>query len=160
MPYDAYVRRLEEARRMTVDGVEYWMARVVQPLLGYEIWRNFEGVVGRARAACESAGHDPSQHFAEVGNVITAGHGAQLERADWYLQFGWERWIHNQGTRTVIEAGMSLAAGLACWPGIFSDVWSTTNLLLATAIVLSGVMAVGSRPVLRCDGCAHTVGAS
>lgn len=32
----------------TENGVEYWLARDLQQLLGYSEWRNFEGVIKRA----------------------------------------------------------------------------------------------------------------
>jgi DNA-damage-inducible protein D len=85
MRYDAYVRELERLRRTTVDDVEFWTARDLQGPLGYDTWRRFAEVIARARQACESACGRPTQHFAATGNVITAGHGAQLERADWFL---------------------------------------------------------------------------
>jgi len=31
----------EEYAQKTNDGVEFWLARELQPLLGYEEWRNF-----------------------------------------------------------------------------------------------------------------------
>lgn len=83
--YDAYVVRLEQQRRIAPDGSEYWMARDLQLLLGYATWDKFEAVVERARTACGSAGIDTANHFSQTGNVITAGKGAQLERADWFL---------------------------------------------------------------------------
>jgi hypothetical protein len=38
--------RLEAAKHTRSDGVEYWRAREMQPILGYLNWREFEGVWG------------------------------------------------------------------------------------------------------------------
>lgn len=85
MAYDDYVAKLEACKRVPADGSEYWMARDIQPLLGYASWERFEAVIVRAQQACESAGVDPIHQFHKTANVITAGKGAQLERADWFL---------------------------------------------------------------------------
>ena len=46
--------------QQTDGGVEYWLARDLQQLLGYTEWRNFTGVMSRARTACELKGGTPS----------------------------------------------------------------------------------------------------
>ncbi|MCG8406996.1 MAG: hypothetical protein MI923_17500 [Phycisphaerales bacterium] len=45
-----------EAVAHVKDGVEYWLARDIQVLLGYSQWRNFENVIKKAKTACENAG--------------------------------------------------------------------------------------------------------
>ena len=37
----------------TEEGVEFWLARDLQHLLGYTEWRNFLATVGKAKTACE-----------------------------------------------------------------------------------------------------------
>jgi DNA-damage-inducible protein D len=59
------------------EGVEFWKARNLQTLLGYDKWDNFLKVIGKAKNACESSGHKVSDHFLEVGKVIESGKGAQ-----------------------------------------------------------------------------------
>ena len=45
------------------DGeVEYWLARDLQHLLGYDQWRNFAQVISKAKVACEVSGHEVSDH--------------------------------------------------------------------------------------------------
>lgn len=36
--------------------VEYWLARELMPLLGYERWENFEKAVKRSMESCETTG--------------------------------------------------------------------------------------------------------
>jgi len=63
-------------------GIEFWLARDIQELLGYAKWDNFSKVIGKARISCETAGYDPSDHFLDVGKMITLGKGGQREIAD------------------------------------------------------------------------------
>lgn len=79
------INHLERSKRVSRLGAEYWMARDLQPLLGYTRWENFVNVIGRARMACESAGVDPSDQFLETTKGIMAGKGAELTRSDFYL---------------------------------------------------------------------------
>ena len=67
------------------DGVEFWCARDIQPLLAYTQWRNFEQVIQKAKTACQNAGNAVSDHFADVSKVIEAGKGAQHEVLDFKL---------------------------------------------------------------------------
>ena len=63
-------------------GVEYWLARELQELLGYTQWRNFETVLDKARTACANAGQVVDDHFADVSKMIDLGKGAQREVVD------------------------------------------------------------------------------
>jgi len=60
-----------EAHAQQADnGVEFWLARDIQHLLGYTKWDNFLNVVSKAKTACEVSGHPVSDHFADVGKTI------------------------------------------------------------------------------------------
>lgn len=59
------------------DGVEYWLARELQGLLGYTQWRNFESVIDKARIACETAGQDVADHFADLSKMVEIGSQTQ-----------------------------------------------------------------------------------
>ncbi|MFC5571122.1 hypothetical protein ACFPN1_13735 [Lysobacter yangpyeongensis] len=52
------------------DGVEFWLARELQDLLGYTTWRRFEEVIDRAKTACANAGQPVPDHFADVGKMV------------------------------------------------------------------------------------------
>ncbi|MCX6789868.1 MAG: DNA damage-inducible protein D [Candidatus Gribaldobacteria bacterium] len=64
------------------DGVEFWYARELQELLGYDKWDNFENVVNKAKIACETANQKISDHFADVGKMVDLGSGSKREVAD------------------------------------------------------------------------------
>ena len=83
--YDVYIERLEAAKKLTSDGVEYWRARDLQKSLGYERWEKFSAVIERAMTACGSAGQAVSNHFHEAAKMVALGSGAQRETDDWFL---------------------------------------------------------------------------
>ena len=43
----------EAHAQQTEGGVEFWLARDLQYLLGYAEWRNFTAVIIKAKIACE-----------------------------------------------------------------------------------------------------------
>ena len=52
------------------DGVEYWLARVLQNLLGYTEWRNFLNAVNKAKESCETTDEADSDHFVDINKMI------------------------------------------------------------------------------------------
>ncbi|MBN8738368.1 MAG: DNA damage-inducible protein D [Lysobacterales bacterium 69-70] len=75
----------ESHANRTDGGVEFWLARDLQHLLGYSKWDNFLNVVSKARTACEVSGHDVADHFADVGKMVDLGSGSQREVDDLML---------------------------------------------------------------------------
>lgn len=72
----------EGCSQQTDSGVEFWLARDVQHLLGYGKWDNFQSVILKAKTACEISGHEVLDHFADVGKMIELGKGGQREIDD------------------------------------------------------------------------------
>lgn len=64
------------------NGVEYWLARDLQHLLGYGKWDNFQSVISKAKTACEVSGHVVSDHFADVRKMVELGSGSHREIDD------------------------------------------------------------------------------
>ena len=77
--------QFEAHAQKTESGVEYWLARDIQHLLGYADWRNFIAVVTKAKTACEVSGHPISDHFVEVTKMVDLGSGSQREIDDLML---------------------------------------------------------------------------
>ncbi|MDR1276691.1 MAG: DNA damage-inducible protein D [Candidatus Accumulibacter sp.] len=71
--------------QQTETGVEYWLARDLQHLLGYAEWRNFGTAISKARIACEVSGHPVSDHFVGVTKMVDIGSGSQREVDDLML---------------------------------------------------------------------------
>ena len=72
----------EAHAQQTDGGVEFWLARDVQHLLGYTRWENFINVVSRAKTACEISGHAVADHFPDVRKMVNIGSGAKRQVAD------------------------------------------------------------------------------
>ena len=67
----------EAHAQQTEGGVEYWLARDLQFLLGYSKWENFLNVVSKAKTACEVSGRQVTDHFPDVGKMVDIGSGTQ-----------------------------------------------------------------------------------
>ena len=64
------------------SGVEYWFARELQVSLGYAQWRRFCDAIECAKISCETSGINVSDHFANVGKMITLGKGGKRKISD------------------------------------------------------------------------------
>jgi len=54
-------------------GLEFWLARELQNLLGYSKWENFVKVIEKAKTACKTAGFGVSDHFADINKMVKIG---------------------------------------------------------------------------------------
>lgn len=75
----ALTTTFEGHAQQTEDGIEYWLARDLQHLLGYAKWDNFLNAISKAKTACEISGHQIADHFADVGKTISMPKGAEKE---------------------------------------------------------------------------------
>ena len=78
----ALTTTFEGHAQQTDGGVEYWLARDVQHLLGYAEWRNFTTAISKAKTACEVSGHAIGHHFVDVNKMVDLGSGSQREIDD------------------------------------------------------------------------------
>lgn len=78
----------EAHAQQTEGGVEFWLARDLQHLLGYSEWRNFNTVITKAKTAFEVSGQAPGDHFVDVNKMVDLGSGSQREVDDLYEQTG------------------------------------------------------------------------
>ena len=68
-PFDAI-------RRVTPEGREYWSARELMPLLGYDSWRRFADAIDRAKVAAANSGYELTALFA---GAVKKGDGSPAE---------------------------------------------------------------------------------
>ena len=53
------------------------MPRDLQHLLGYTKWDNFQGVILKAKTACELSEQQIEDHFPDVGKMVFIGSGVE-----------------------------------------------------------------------------------
>ena len=56
----------ESNSHKTENGVEFWLARDLQQLLGYDKWDNFLSIISKAKITCETSGHTTTDHFVDM----------------------------------------------------------------------------------------------
>jgi len=64
------------------DGLEYWLARDLQALLGYTEWRNFLNAINKAKVSCKNADIEPNYHFVDINKTIKMPKGASKKISD------------------------------------------------------------------------------
>ncbi len=72
----------ESHAQQTENGVEFWLARDLQHLLGYAEWRNFTTVISKAKTACEVSEHAIRDHFVDVNKMVDIGSESRREIDD------------------------------------------------------------------------------
>lgn len=72
-----HISPFEQIKRTNEAGVEFWSSRDFSAVLGYTDYRNFEGVVEKAKIACFNSGHRVEDHFVDVTEMIDIGKGGR-----------------------------------------------------------------------------------
>ena len=65
--------------------IEFWYARELMPLLGYERWENFDKAIMRAMDSCQTSNIKVSDHFREVTKMVPLGSSAHRAVKDYML---------------------------------------------------------------------------
>ena len=76
------LRKTFEDYAREAEGVEFWFARDLQKLLGYDKWENFFNAIEKAKIACKTSGYDVKDHFPDVKKMVDIGSGAKREIED------------------------------------------------------------------------------
>lgn len=56
----------DDIKRTREDGSEFWSARDLMPLLGYDKWERFNGAIERAEVTAENQGHEGFSRHREI----------------------------------------------------------------------------------------------
>ena len=74
MDLPAKPTNFESIKHTDEDGVEYWLARQLQPLLEYKDWDNFLNVVSKAKESLLTSGGSVENHFRDVTEMVVTGY--------------------------------------------------------------------------------------
>ena len=78
-------RDFESIKKHDDEGIEYWEAREIMPMLGYAKWENFIAVIEKAKVACTKSGQSVENHFPDIRKMVPLGSGSQREVIDYKL---------------------------------------------------------------------------
>ncbi len=74
---DTDLSPFERIKRTNDAGMEFWSSREFAGVLSYGDYRNFEGVIEKAKLSCFNSGHRIEDHFVDVTEMIEIGKGGQ-----------------------------------------------------------------------------------
>ena len=77
--FDEIVKIIQE------EAVEFWYARDLMALLGYDRWENFHKAIERAIDSCKASEIEPADHFRRVTKMVQIGSGAERAVKDYML---------------------------------------------------------------------------
>jgi len=72
-------KRFEDIKKNNPEGFEFWNARDLMPLLGYDEWRNFKKIIIKARRVCKNSCQVIENHFVDVNKMIIIATGTVRE---------------------------------------------------------------------------------
>ncbi|MBU4369701.1 DNA damage-inducible protein D [Patescibacteria group bacterium] len=78
-------KKFESIKKIDRNGIEYWEARELLPILGYRTWEKAEEVIARAGAACMNSGQDVDNHFHRTGKMVKIGSNTVRKIEDYKL---------------------------------------------------------------------------
>lgn len=67
------------------EQIEYWYARELMPLLGYDRWENFYKAIVRAMESCQAANVPVKNHFQAETRIVSLGSGSKRAVKDYML---------------------------------------------------------------------------
>ena len=74
-----------EVKHIDENGVEFWYARELMPILQYSNWQNFEKIIYKAKMSCKNSDISILDHFIDVSKMVKIGSGAYREQIDYKL---------------------------------------------------------------------------
>lgn len=77
--------QFESYKHTTDEGIEFWFARELQELLWYSKRENFVEVINKAKLSCKTNNLQVSDHFPDVGKMVTLWSWSQREINDYAL---------------------------------------------------------------------------
>ena len=78
-------KTFENIKHIDENGVEFWYARELMPILQYSNWQNFEKIINKAKISCENSGISVLEHFIDVSKLSKRANNAEIEIKDYKL---------------------------------------------------------------------------
>ena len=78
-------KSFEDIKHIDENGVEFWYARELMPILQYSNWQNFEKIIEKAKKSCKNSDISVFEHFTDVNKTIKMPKGAEKTILDYKL---------------------------------------------------------------------------
>ena len=78
-------KTFEEIKHIDENGVEFWYARELMPILQYSNWQNFEKIINKAKKSCKNSNINVLDHFTDINKMVQIGSGAKRKQQDYKL---------------------------------------------------------------------------
>jgi DNA-damage-inducible protein D len=72
-------KKFEEIKHVDENGIEYWEARELMPILEYTEWRNFTNIISKAQESCKNSAQTIEDHFVDVNKMIKIATGTDKQ---------------------------------------------------------------------------------
>ena len=78
-------KSFEDIKHINENGVEFWYARELMPILQYSNWQNFEKIINKAKISCQNSDINVFEHFIDVSKLSKRANNAEVEIKDYEL---------------------------------------------------------------------------
>lgn len=78
-------KSFENIKHIDENGIEFWYARELMPVLQYTKWQNFEKIIDKAMITCQNSNIPIKDCFTDVSKPIISGKGKQELIKDYIL---------------------------------------------------------------------------
>ena len=75
----------DDAKHIDEEGHEYWYARELKNILGYNQWRSINDLIERAKIACKESKYNIDDHFALHRKMVSIGSNTTRKIKDYKL---------------------------------------------------------------------------
>ena len=80
-----YNKTFEDIKHIDENGIEFWYARELMPILQYSNWQNFEKIIDKSKISCQNSDISVFEHFTDVNKTIKMPKGAEKTIVDYKL---------------------------------------------------------------------------
>lgn len=78
-------KTFEDIKHIDENGIEFWYARELMPILQYSKWQNFEKILDKAKISCENSDISVFEHFTDVSKLSKRANNADVMIKDYKL---------------------------------------------------------------------------